>query len=64
MLPSDSHYGNSRSFRNNIYHTRKNQRAVWAVVLAVVFLCAYFVLLAGAMHALDSKEGFSAYLRK
>lgn len=64
MLPSESHYGYSRSFRSNNYNTKKNHRAVWAVVLAVAFLCAYFILLAGAMHALDSKEGFSAYLRK
>lgn len=64
MFPSNSQYGNSGPYRSTHDTQKKNQRAVWAVVLAVVFLCAYFILLAGAMHALDSKDGFSAYLRK
>jgi uncharacterized membrane protein (DUF485 family) len=63
MSPSESQYSYTKSFRN-YDNSKKNQRAVWAVVLAVAFLCAYFVLLAGAMHALDSKDGFSAVLHK
>lgn len=64
MSVSEKHFGIATTYHRTNLPNKKNQRAVWAVVLAAAFLFAYIVLLAGAIHALDSKEGFYSVLRK